>query len=141
MDRDRLIAEIASEHGIRLDQEDPIVVAAMINERLLEEAAAALRRSITAAADQLSAASVQHLEAAKNSAAALMTDAGAWVAERLKAAGAEASAAVLAQLRQETAKAERASHTAVRAAWVTAAIAALTLAGMAGFWFAGLGHG
>jgi len=107
MDRDRLIAEIAREHGIRLDQEDPIVVAAMINERLLEEAAAALRRNITAAADQLSAASVQHLEAAKNSAAALMTDAGAWVAERLKAAGAEASATVLAQLRQETAKAER----------------------------------
>ena len=55
MDRDRLIAEIAREHGIRLDQEDPIVVAAMINERLLEEAAAALRRNITAAADQLSA--------------------------------------------------------------------------------------
>jgi len=141
MEPDRLIAEIARETGVRLDRADPLLAAATVNRILLDEALAELQRAVGAAADQLSAASLQQIDTAKTAAAALITDAGAWSAERLREAAAEASVAVIERLREETAAVQRTGCTALRVAWTAGAIAALALAGMAGFWFASLGHG
>ena len=47
---------------------------------------------------------------------------------------------MVAELRQEAAKAERASRTAVRVAWTVGGLGAVVLAGMGGFLLAGLGH-
>jgi hypothetical protein len=46
MDRDRLIAEIAKETGIRLDRADPLLAAATTNRILLDEALAELQRAV-----------------------------------------------------------------------------------------------
>lgn len=47
---------------------------------------------------------------------------------------------VLAELRRETAKAERASRTAVWIAWALGSAGTIALAGVGGFLIAGLGH-
>jgi Transcriptional activator TraM len=141
MERDRLIAEIARQTGISLDRADPVLAAATINQILLDEARAELQRLLRTSADQLSAASLQQIEAAKTAAAALITDAGTWSAERLREAASEASTTVVERLQQEAVKAEHAGHIALRAAWAAAGISALALAAIAGFVLATIGHG
>ena len=141
MERDRLIAEIAKETGIRLDSADPLLAAATTNRILLDEALAELQRAVRSSRDQVSAACLQQIEAAKTAAATLITDAGGWSAERLRDAAAEASNAVIERLREETAKAQRAGQIALRAAWATAIIGGLAVAAAAGFWLATISHG
>ena len=70
-----------------------------------------------------------------------ITDAGKWSADQLREAATELSASVLRELRPEVAKAEAAVRLSVRIAWVTGSVGAIALAGLAGFLFAGLGHG
>ena len=94
-----------------------------------------------AAADRISAASNQHIEAARQSAAALVTEAGKWSAEQLRETAAEISASILKDLRPEALKAEAAARVAVRMAWLTGSIGAIALAGLTGFLLAGLGRG
>ncbi|MDA8253278.1 MAG: hypothetical protein M0Z28_29475 [Rhodospirillales bacterium] len=91
-----------------------------------------------AAADRISAASAQQVEAAKQVASALITEAGAWSADHLRAAAAEVSASILTELRTDVAKAEAAARLSVRTAWTVGSIGAVALAGMTGFWLAGL---
>ena len=141
MERDRLIAEITRETGIQLDRADPLLAAATINRVLLDEALAELQRALRTSGDRVAAACVQQIEVSKTAAAALITDAGTWSAQQLREAAAEASGAVIARLRDETTNAQRASQTALRAAWAAAGIGGLALAAIAGFWLATIGHG
>jgi hypothetical protein len=140
IDREQLAAELSKAHGIRVDPDDPVLVAALLNRRLLDEAIGVLETVVRASADRLSIASVQHISAANQAASSLITEAGEWSAVRLKAAGEEAGSALLLQLQRETTKAERASRLAISAAWAITGISAIALAGMAGFILAGLGH-
>jgi hypothetical protein len=140
IDRAQLAAELGKAHGIRVDPDDPVLIAALLNRRLLDEAISALEAAVRASADRLSVASTQHIAAANQAASSLITEAGEWSAARLKAATEEAGSALLVQLHRETAKAERASRLAISAAWVITGISAIALAGMAGFILAGLGH-
>jgi len=140
MDRDQLIALVRKETGIKLSAADPVLAAAAINEVLLENTLAKLDLSLKAAAErqlasvaQQAEASRQHIEDAKNVAAALVNSSTAWVTEQLKEAGHKVTAAMLAELREETANAKAASRTARRAAWAAAGAALLTVAGLAGF--------
>ena len=107
-----------------------------INKILLEEAMVRLEQVVKGAADQVTAASAQHLAAAKREAELLIVDGGEAVAERLKAAGEAVAAAVMAQVQQETTRAQQASRIAVRAAWTTAALAAIAVSGLLGTWVA-----
>jgi hypothetical protein len=141
MERDRLIAEIAKETGIRLDRADPLLAATVINRILLDEALSELQRALRTSEDRVSAACVQQIEAAKAAAAALITDAGVWSAERLREAAAEATNAVIERLREETAKTQRAGRIALRAAWAAAGIGSLAVAATGGFWLATISHG
>jgi hypothetical protein len=140
IDREQLAAELSRAHGIRVDPDDPVLVAALLNRRLLDEAIGVLETVVRASADRLSVASVQHIAAANQAASSLITEAGEWSAARLKAAGEEAGSALLLQLQRETTKAERASRLAISAAWAITGISAIALAGVAGFILAGLGH-
>ena len=72
-------------------------------------------------ADRFTAASSLAVTDAKAVAEAIVTEAGAWVETRIRAAGEAAAEALLGRLQRETDKAQRASRTAVRAAWVGAA--------------------
>jgi hypothetical protein len=141
IDRDRLAADLAREHGVRVDPDDPVLTAALLNQRLLDEAIARLETVVMTSADRISTAATRQAEDARNVAASLVTRAGEWSAERLRAAAEEAGIALLAQIQREVLRAERAGRTAVRIAWVMGCLGAIALAGLAGFLSAASGHG
>lgn len=132
----RKLREALRREGIFLHESDPVLEIAAICEFAVADTVKAIEELNEAAAGRISVASVQHIEAAKTAAAALITDAGNWAAERLKDAAAEVSAAMLRDLRQETAKGEAAARLSVRMAWLIGGISAVALAGIAGFWLA-----
>jgi hypothetical protein len=141
IDREQLASDLARVHGIRVDADDPVLIAALVNQRLLDEAISRLETAVRASADRITAAAAQQVDGAKEIAASLVTRAGEWSAERLRTAADEAGSALLGQLRQEVARAERASRTAVRVAWLLGGVGAVALAGVTGFLIGGLGHG
>lgn len=138
MDKNRLIADIARETGVQIDASDPILAAAVVNERLLDASLADLRDLVKGAADQLSAVGMQNEASAKRVASEIINNASDWLEAKFKDAAQQATAGMLAELREETARAETASRTAVRAAWTAGAIGAVALSAIAGFGIAGL---
>jgi len=138
MDRAELLAAVSRATGVRLDPADPVLAAAAINEILLDQALAKFARQTKANTDRMVATSTQMLVDAKKEAEALLTEGSVWAEGRIKAAGESAAAVVLADLRQETVKAERAHRAAVRAAWVTAIVGLVILSGLGGMAFGGL---
>jgi hypothetical protein len=75
---------------IRVDPDDPVLVAALLNRRLLDEAISAFEAAVRASADRITAAATPQVDGAKETAAAFVTRAGEWSAERLKIAAQEA---------------------------------------------------
>ena len=137
MDTGKLRAALRKQ-GIHVHESDPVLEIAAICELAVADTVTAIEGLNKAAADRISAASAQQVEAAKQAASALITEAGAWLADHLRAAGAEVSASILTELRTDVAKAEAAARLSVRMAWMVGSIGAVALAGMAGFWLAGL---
>jgi hypothetical protein len=126
--------------GVRLDADDPVLIAALLNQRLLDEAIGRLEAAVRTSADRITAAATQQMEGARDIAATFVTRAGEWSAERLQATADEAGGALLRQIREEVAKAERASRVALRITWVSGAVGAVAPAGIAGFLLACFGH-
>ncbi len=143
IDREQLAADLAKVHGIRVDADDPVLTAALLNQQLLDEAIGRLEIAVRASADRITAAAAQQVDGAKEIAASLVMRAGEWSAERLRTAADEAGSALLGQVRQEVARAEQASRTVLRIAWLIGGVGAVTLSGVIGFLLAGLelGHG
>ena len=140
MDRQQIIAAVARETGVKLSPADPILAAVAVNQIMLDQALAKLDQQVQAQANRVTAASTQAVVDAKREAELLLTEGGIWFEARIKAAGEAAAALVLANLRQETARAERASRQAVRAAWVAAAGGLVFVCGLAGVFLGSLGH-
>lgn len=138
MERDQIIARVRKETGVKLSPSDPVLAVVAINEALLEEAVATLDKSVKVAVDRFAAAGVQNEASARKVAGDIITKAADWLEGRFKAVAQEATAGMLAELREETAKAEAASRTAVRAAWAAGVIGAAALSAIAGFGIAGL---
>ena len=132
------LREALRKQGIHVHESDPIMEIGAICQLAVADTVNAIEGLNKAAADRISAASSQHIEAARQSAAALITEAGTWSAERLRDAAGEISASILKELRPQMMRAEAAARLSVRMAWLTAGIGAVALAGVAGFWLAGL---
>ena len=137
IDRELLAAELSKAHGIRVDPDDPVLVAALLNRRLLDEAISALEAAVRASADRITAAAALQVDGAKETAAALVTRAGEWSAERLRIAAQDAGADLVERISEQADRAERAGRAATRAAWVAFLVTALTVASAGGFWFGG----
>ena len=139
------LRESLRKQGIYVHESDPALEASGRHLRACVSREQMGRKAIEglnkAAADRISAASNQHIEAARQSAAALVTEAGKWSAEQLRETAAEISASILKDLRPEVLKAEVAARVSVRMAWLTGSVGAIALAGLAGFLLAGLGRG
>ena len=67
-------------HQSVIEADDPILVAALLNRRLLDEALLAIETAVSAAADRAATASLQQTETARQIAADLITQAGEWSA-------------------------------------------------------------
>ena len=140
MNVEQLVAEIARETGVKLSTADPIFAAVAINEVLLDRALVKLDRQVKVQADRVTAASTQAVVDAKKEAEALLTDAGAWIEARIKAAAEAAARMVSAELRQETQKLEAAKRIMVRVTWAMAITGLVILSGVGGMALAAFGH-
>ena len=138
MERDKLIALVRKQAGFKLDADDPVLAVVAINEVLFEAALAKLDQSVIMAVDRMAAMNVQNEVAAKRAASDVINGASDWLTTKFKEVAQEATAGMLAELRQETAKAEAASRMAVRAAWTVGAIGAAAASLMVGYGIAGL---
>ncbi len=118
--------------GLYVAEGDPVLELAAICEVSLTDTVKIIERVTKQQADRVTAASTQAVVDATKAAELLLTEAGAWAETRLKAAAETAAAMVVADIRQETAKVERASRAATRAAWATAFCAAVIVCGLAG---------
>ncbi len=88
-DREALIAEVAKRHRILLDPDDPAFALITINEIVLSRAIAIVEARLTEIEQRLGHISAQQTKTAKAIAEAIITAAAAYVAERLKDAGAD----------------------------------------------------
>jgi hypothetical protein len=137
IDREELAAELARDHGIRIEADDPILVAALLNRRLLDEALLAIETAVNATSDRTAAAAIQQTETARQIAAALITQAGEWSADRLSLAAREASATMTAELGNILAKVDRSRRMAVRAALVAICVSVVLVTVFLGRWLTG----
>lgn len=127
--------------GIYIHERDPVLEVAAICELALADTVKAIERMNTAAAAGISAATTQTIDASKGTAETIINQGAAFVVEQFREAVQGVTATMLAELRRETARAERASRTAARIAWALGGLGAVGLAGLCGFLLAGLGHG
>ena len=88
-DREALIAEVAKRHKILLDPDDPAFALITINEIVLSRAIAIVEARLQEMEQRLAHISAQQTETAKAIGEAIITAAAAYVAERLKDAGAD----------------------------------------------------
>jgi hypothetical protein len=88
-DRKALIAEVAKRHKILLDPDDPAFALITINEIVLSRAIAIVEAQLETMEQRLSQISEKQAETAKTIAEAIITASAAYVAERLKDAGAD----------------------------------------------------
>jgi hypothetical protein len=88
-DREVLIAEVAKRHKILLDPDDPAFALITINEIVLSRAIAIVEGKLEAMEQRLAQISETQTEAAKAIAENIITASTAYVAERLKDAGAD----------------------------------------------------
>jgi hypothetical protein len=140
IDREELAAVLTREHGIRIEADDPILVAALLNRRLLDEALLAIEAAVVAAADRTAAASLQQTDTARQIAGLLITQAGEWSADRLGVAAREASATMTAELSHILARVDRSRRVAVSAALVVVCVSVLLAALVLGGWLTGTCH-
>ncbi len=139
MDAARL-RETLRRQGVYVHQDDPVLEVASICELAMADSLKAFEASNRAAADRIPAASVQHLQAAREAAAVLVTEAGTWAADHLRAAAAEIGTSIKKEVQLEANRVTRAASVSVRIAWSVAAFFAAAFAAVVGYWVAGT-HG
>jgi hypothetical protein len=88
-DREALIAEVAKRHKILLDPDDPAFALITINEIVLSRAIGIVEARLQEMEQRLAQISAQQTGSAKAIGEAIITAGAAYVAERLKDAGAD----------------------------------------------------
>ena len=88
-DREALIAEVAKRHKILLDPDDPAFALITINEIVLSRAIAIVEAKLKEMEQRLAQISEKQTETAKAIGETIITAGAAYVAERLKDAGAD----------------------------------------------------
>jgi ElaB/YqjD/DUF883 family membrane-anchored ribosome-binding protein len=106
IDRKRLIGEMVSRHGIRLDQNDPVFVIVSLNQLALEETAQEIRRQSQETVQQLVERVETTLSRFEGSIQQTEYRAGRVMAQRLKESLAEAQRALESEARSAWLKAE-----------------------------------
>ncbi len=95
-----LIGEVAKRHHILLSEDDPVLVTLTLNELILTRAIAEIEAHIQACKEQASIAAAEHIAASKALAEDIVTAGAVYLAGELRAAVAEAIAALGAAVAQ-----------------------------------------
>jgi hypothetical protein len=96
------LREALRKQGIYVHEGDPVLEVGAICQLAVADTVNAIEGLNKAAADRISAASSQHIEAARQSAAALITEAGQWSADQLRETAAEIFTSILKELRLQS---------------------------------------
>lgn len=141
MEVQRLIGEVAKRHNVRLGPDDPILITVTLNELILAEYIEHVNVLIERAENQASVGAAQQVEAAKELASKLVTGAGVYVSDQLKAAGQVVQTQLLDMIGREIEKAREAAvdaasarRSAMRAAIAAVAVAGVLVGVMIGLW-------
>ena len=137
----RKLREALRKQGIFVHESDPILEIAAICDATMTDTLKAIEGVVKTAADRSSAAAAQTVDASRKAGDALINQGATFLVEQFRGVARDATSMMLAELHRETAKAERASRTAVRIAWALSSASAIALAGFAGFLLAGFGYG
>jgi CHASE3 domain sensor protein len=137
----RKLREALRKEGIFIHERDPILEMAAICNLTMADTLKAIEGVVKAAADRTSAAAAQTVDASRKAGDALINQGASFLVEQFREIARETTAAMVAELRQEAAKAKRASHTATVIVWALGSLGVIALAGFAGFLLAGIGHG
>ena len=132
-DRNQIILAISREIGARVDRDDPLVVAALLNERMLDKSLRKIETMVKEQADRIVAAGqdcVEKMEAARNAGCeiareqseAALRSSIEWVESRIFEAGDRVIQSLLSKIR-EAEKAERASKVTMSSAYVAGFVA------------------
>jgi hypothetical protein len=81
LDFQKIKAEVAKRHHVTLDEDDPILVTITLNELILEHYEERFKALLNQSQAQLSAASAQQEEAAKDIASRIVTGAASYIRE------------------------------------------------------------
>jgi CHASE3 domain sensor protein len=136
----RKLREALRKQGIFVHESDPVLEMAAICDAAMADTLKAIEGVVKAATDRTSAAASQTVDASRKAGDALINQGASFLVEQFRQVAREATATMLAELRQETAKAEQASRTAVWIAWALGCIGAVVVAGATGFLVAGFVH-
>ena len=137
----RKLREALRKQGIFVHESDPILEMAAICDATMADTLKSIEGVVKAAADRTSAAAAQTVDSSRKAGDALINQGANFLVEQFRAVAREATATMLTELRRETAKAERASATAVRLAWAFGSLGAIVFAAFAGFILAGFVRG
>ncbi len=130
-DREALIAEVAKRHKILLDPDDPAFALITINEIVLSRAIAIVEAKLEEMEQRLTHISATQTETAKAIGETIITAGAAYVAERLKDAGADLIEKIRTRVVLEQAKqsgSRPSGRTILSYSTITAAFAAGVLA-------------
>ena len=123
-DREALIAEVAKRHKILLDPDDPAFALITINEIVLSRAIAIVEAKLKEMEQRLAHLSAQQIDMAKAIGEAIITAAAAYVAERLKDAGADLIEKVRTSVGPEQARRQSGSRHSPNTILICSAMAA-----------------
>jgi hypothetical protein len=134
-DREALIAEVAKRHKILLDPDDPAFALITINEIVLSRAIAIVEAKLEETERRLAHISATQTETAKAIGETIITAGAAYVAERLKDAGADLIEKVRRSIGPEQGQKQSSSR---RSGMTILSCSAMTAAFAAGFLTASL---
>jgi CHASE3 domain sensor protein len=137
----RKAREVLRKQGIFIHENDPVLDVAALCDAAMSDTLTAIEGVVKAAADRTSAAAAQTIDAAKETADAVISQGATFLVEQVRDVVRDATATMLTALRQETARATRATRLATRIACGVAILAAIALAGAGGCLLATLGGG
>jgi hypothetical protein len=99
-----LIDDIAKEHHIILEKDDPIFISVTLNEKVMQVYVSLVENALMQHYDNLSILSSKSLEATKESAAQLITQTAIYVSENLKKSISDINHSFLISLKKEVEK-------------------------------------
>lgn len=132
-ERDKLLAHVKKQTGVKLDADDPLLAVTVLHEKMLEVILVRIEEAAQRAAAQIAAAVARGITEAQAAASQDITESVAWATEQLQKTRVEISATLIHEISTEVSKAEAARTGAVRASWVAGFAAAVAAAGVGGW--------
>ena len=134
MDLDALIGEIATRHGVAVSRDDPVMILATLNERLIEENREAQRQLLEAFRNDMAGASQRWIQESQQRAQSLLQQAGEATRAAAAASVQQHRTAVTAAVREELGKLQVAVGQLRSLLLLQLSVSLLTFVAVAAFW-------